>query len=260
MWTWFHKLGSPPHFYRIAGKLAPWLGGLAAIALVVGTFKGLVLAPADYQQGDGFRIIYVHVPSAYLSLMAYVVMATGAAIGLIWRMKLAHAVAAACAPIGASFTFLALATGSIWGRPMWGTWWEWGDARLTSELILLFLYLGYMALRASIDDTNKADRASGVLAVVGVINVPIIHYSVEWWSSLHQGATLAKFDQPSITGDMLTPLLINIIGFTLFFGAVLLIRARGEVLERERHSRWVKRELLGDSAVRENIPAGELQQ
>jgi heme exporter protein C len=260
MWTWFHKLGSPPHFYRIAGKLAPWFGGLAAIALVVGTFKGLVLAPADYQQGDGFRIIYVHVPSAYLSLMAYVVMATGAAIGLIWRMKLAHAVAAACAPIGASFTFLALATGSIWGRPMWGTWWEWGDARLTSELILLFLYLGYMALRASIDDTNKADRASGVLAVVGVINVPIIHYSVEWWSSLHQGATLAKFDQPSITGDMLTPLLINIIGFTLFFGAVLLIRARGEVLERERHSRWVKRELLGDSAVRENIPAGELQQ
>ncbi len=260
MWTWFHKLGSPPHFYRIAGKLAPWLGGLAAIALVVGTFKGLVLAPADYQQGDGFRIIYVHVPSAYLSLMAYVVMATGAAIGLIWRMKLAHSVAAACAPIGASFTFLALATGSIWGRPMWGTWWEWGDARLTSELILLFLYLGYMALRASIDDTNKADRASGVLAVVGVINVPIIHYSVEWWSSLHQGATLAKFDQPSITGDMLTPLLINIIGFTLFFGAVLLIRARAEVLERERHSRWVKRELLGDSAVRENIPAGELQQ
>ncbi|WP_405220421.1 heme ABC transporter permease [Lentisalinibacter sediminis] len=259
MWTWFHKLGSPPHFYRIAGKLAPWFGVLAAIALIAGTFKGLVLAPADYQQGDGFRIIYVHVPSAYLSLMAYVVMATGAAIGLIWRMKLAHAVAAACAPIGASFTFLALATGSIWGRPMWGTWWEWGDARLTSELILLFLYLGYMALRASIDDTNKADRASAVLAIVGVINVPIIHYSVEWWSSLHQGATLAKFDQPSITGNMLTPLLIMIIGFTLFFAAVLLTRARAEVLERERHSRWVKRELLGDNAVGESIPAGELQ-
>ncbi|MEJ2604177.1 MAG: heme ABC transporter permease CcmC, partial [Gammaproteobacteria bacterium] len=179
MWTWFHKLGSPPHFYRIAGRLAPWLGGLAAIAIAVGTFKGLVLAPADYQQGDGFRIIYVHVPSAYLSLMAYVLMASAAAIGLIWRMKLAHAVAAACAPIGASFTFLALATGSIWGRPMWGTWWEWGDARLTSELILLFLYLGYMALRASIDDTSRADRASAVLAIVGVINVPIIHYSVE---------------------------------------------------------------------------------
>lgn len=259
MWTWFHKLGSPPHFYRIAGRLAPWLGGLAAIAIAVGTFKGLVLAPADYQQGDGFRIIYVHVPSAYLSLMAYVLMASAAAIGLIWRMKLAHAVAAACAPIGASFTFLALATGSIWGRPMWGTWWEWGDARLTSELILLFLYLGYMALRASIDDTSRADRASAVLAIVGVINVPIIHYSVEWWSSLHQGATLAKFDQPSITGNMLTPLLIMIIGFTLFFAAVLLTRARGEVLERERHSRWVKRELLGESAVGDNIPAGELQ-
>ncbi len=251
MWTFFHKLASPPHFYRIAGKLAPWLFGLAAVFLVAGTYKGLVLAPADYQQGDGFRIIYVHVPSAYLSLMAYTLMATAAAIGLIWRMKLAHAVAAAAAPIGASFTFLALATGSIWGRPMWGTWWEWGDARLTSELILLFLYLGYMALRASIDETGRADRASAVLAIVGVINVPIIHYSVEWWSSLHQGATLAKFDKPSITGNMLTPLLVMIIGFTLFFAAVLLTRVRGEVLERERHSRWVRRELLDETDVPE---------
>jgi len=238
MWTWFHKLASPPHFYRIAGLLGPWVLWSALILLAIGVYGGLFVAPADYQQGDGFRIIYVHVPSAYLSTLIYAVMATTAAIGLIWRMKLAHAVAASAAPIGASFTFLALVTGALWGKPMWGTYWAW-DPRLTSELILLFVYLGYLSLRASFEDTNKADRASAVLAVVGVINLPIIHYSVIWWSSLHQGPSIKKLDSPSISGDMLWPLLTLIVGFTLFFVAILLYRVRGEVLEREKNARWV---------------------
>jgi heme exporter protein C len=176
MWTWLHKFASPPHAYRLLGTLAPWFGWPALALILLATWWGLVEAPADYQQGDAFRILYVHAPSAWMSMFVYVVMAVAAAIGLIWRIKLAHAAAAASAPIGASFTFLALATGSIWGKPMWGTWWVW-DARLTSELILLFLYLGYMALRSSFDDPQRADRASAVLAIVGVINVPIIHYS-----------------------------------------------------------------------------------
>ena len=243
MWTWFHKLGSPPHFYRIAGFLQPWLMWPAVLMLIAGTYGGLVMAPADYQQGDGFRIIYVHVPSAYLSTSIYGVMALTSAIGLIWRMKLAHAVAASAAPIGASFTVLALVTGALWGKPMWGTYWEW-DPRLTSELILLFVYLGYMSLRASFEDVNKGDRASAVLAVVGVINLPIIHYSVIWWSSLHQGPTIKKLDSPSIEMGMLWPLLTLILAGTLFFAAVLLVRLRAEVLEREQNSRWV-RELVG---------------
>jgi heme exporter protein C len=218
------------------------------ILIIYGLYGGLLLAPPDYQQGDAFRIIYVHVPSAYLSLMAYSIMAISAGIGLIWRLKLAHAVAAAAAPIGAWFTFLALATGSIWGRPMWGTWWEWGDPRLTSELVMLFLYFGYMALRGAIDDTAKADRASAVLALVGAVNVPIIHFSVEWWSSLHQGPTLMKKGGPAMDAAMLYPLLAMILGFTLIFGALLLRRVRTEVLYRERRTRWV-RHLVLSSAV-----------
>ncbi len=239
MWKLFHQFGSPPHFYRLAGYLIPWVGAAALILILVAAYGGLVLAPADYQQGDGFRIIYVHVPSASMSLFAYTLMATAAGIGLIWRIKLAHAVAAAAAPIGASFTFLALATGSIWGKPMWGTWWAW-DARLTSELILLFLFLGYMSLRAANDDTGKADRASGLLAVVGVVNVPMIHYSVEWWNSLHQGATIMKLGKPAITGDMLWPLLMMIAGFGCYFVTVLMIRTRSQVLQRERNTHWLK--------------------
>jgi heme exporter protein C len=169
-------------------------------------------------------------------------MAIASAIALIWRMKLAHAVAAAAAPVGAWFTFAALATGSLWGKPMWGTWWVW-DARLTSELILLFLYLGFIALRSSIEDPQKADRASAVLAVVGVINLPIIHYSVYWWNTLHQGATITKIGKPSITGDMLWPLLAMFLGFTLYFGAVLMVRLRAEVIRRERNAAWLREEL-----------------
>jgi heme exporter protein C len=237
-WTWFHRLASPPHFYRIAGQLLPWLAVPAALVLLGGIYGGLVRAPPDYQQGDAFRIIYIHAPSAWLSLMCYSVMATAAAVGLIWRIKLAHAVAAATAPIGASFTALALATGSLWGRPMWGTWWEW-DARLTSELILLFLYLGYMALRSSFDDLTRADRASALLAVVGVVNVPIIHFSVYWWNSLHQGATVMKIGRSEMPASMLVPLLMCLLGSTLLYGALLCVRVRAEVLDRERQASWL---------------------
>jgi heme exporter protein C len=236
-WVWFHRFGSPPHFYRLAAALTPWFGWAAALLCIAGTIGGLVFAPPDYQQGDGFRIIYVHAPSAWLSLMVYVVMASGAFVGLVWRINVAHAVAASCASIGASFTALALITGSLWGRRMWGTFWEW-DPRLVSELLLLFLYLGYMGLRNAIDDTGRADRASAVLAIVGVVNVPIIHYSVIWWNSLHQAPSVMKFGQPTIVASMLYPLLLMLAGFTALFVALLLIRARGEVLRRERNARW----------------------
>jgi heme exporter protein C len=246
MWKWFHQLASPPHFYRLAGLWAPWLLGLALVTMLAGLYGGLVLAPPDYQQGDAFRIIYVHVPAAYLSLMAYTMMAVASAIGLVWRMKLAHAVAASAAPIGASFTFLALVTGSIWGRPMWGTWWEWSDPRMMTELILLFLYLGYMALRAAFDDRKRADRAGAVLAIVGVVNVVLVHYSVEWWSSLHQGQTVMN-EEATMPASMLTPLLLMILSFTLFFGALMFSRLKSEVLLRESSARWVRRLVAGEA-------------
>jgi heme exporter protein C len=236
-WVWFHRFGSPPYFYRVAGVLTPWFGWAAALLCTAGVIGGLGFAPPDYQQGDGFRIIYVHAPSAWLSLMVYVVMASGAFVGLVWRINVAHAVAASCASIGASFTAVALVTGSLWGRRMWGTYWEW-DPRLVSELMLLFLYLGYMGLRSAIDDTGRADRASAVLAIVGVVNVPIIHYSVIWWNSLHQAPSVMKFGKPTIELSMLIPLLLMLAGFTALFVTLLLIRARGEVLRRERNARW----------------------
>lgn len=244
---WFHLLASPPHFYRFARRISPWLAVSSVVLIVAGVFGGLVLAPPDYLQGDGYRIIYVHVPSAYVGMLAYVVLAGAAAIGFVWRIKLAHAVAVSVAPVGASFTFLALVTGAIWGKPMWGTYWEWADARLVFELLLLFLFLGYMVLRAAIEDRDKADRVSAILAAVGVINVPIIHYSVEWWSTLHQGPTIARLDSPAITLDMLVPLLIVIVGFTVYFAWLVICRLQGEVLERERTARWVQ-QLLAEGA------------
>jgi heme exporter protein C len=236
MWLWFHKLGSPPYAYRIAGLCRPWLFWPAVILLLIGTYGGLVLAPPDYQQGDVFRIIYVHVPPAIMSLYVYVIMAVASAIGLIWRMKLAHAVAAACAPIGAWFTALTLAIGSIWAKPTWGTWWEW-EPRLTSELIQLFLYLAYMALRASFDDMQRADRASAILAIVTVVNVPIVKFSVEWMNSLHQGSTIAN---AAIHITMGWPLAVLIFGTMFFFGAVLCDRLRAEILRRERNAAWLR--------------------
>ncbi len=242
MWTWFYKLASPPAVFRTAGRLAPWFLGAAALAIAYGTVDGLAFAPPDYQQGDAFRIVYVHAPSAWLSLFAYVSMALAGGIALVWRIKVGHAVAAAAAPIGASFTVLALVTGSLWGRPMWGTYWAW-DPRLTSELILLFLYAGVMSLRGAFEEAARGDRAAALLAVVGVVNVPIIHYSVQWWNSLHQGATVAKIGKPAMAPSMLWPLLAMLLGFMLFYGGVLCMRLRGEVLSRERQAAWV-RELM----------------
>lgn len=239
-WRWFHKLASPPHVFDLAGRLMPWFGGLALIGLLAGTVWSLGFAPPDEEQGDGYRIIFVHVPAAWLSLMTYTMMAVACGVGLIWRMKVAFVVAVAAAPLGAAFTFLSLATGSIWGQPMWGTWWTW-DPRLTSQLILLFLYLGFMALNRAFRDQRSGDRASGLLAVVGVVNVPIIHYSVDWWHSLHQPATIAKFGAPSIDTAMLLPLLVMAAGFSCYFAWLLLARIRSELLLREVRSAWVGR-------------------
>jgi heme exporter protein C len=238
-WTWFHRFASPPHIYRVAGTLTPWFAWPAGLLIVSALYAGLFLAPPDYQQGEGFRMIYVHAPSAWLSVMIYGVMATAAAVGLIWRMKVAHAAAASCAAIGASFTLVSLVTGMLWGKPMWGTYWVW-DPRLTAQLVLLFLYLGYMALRSGIDDLGRADRASAVLAIIGVVNLPIIRYSVEWWNSIHQAPSVMKMERPSMPFDMLAPLLMMLLGFTLLFAALLLVRMRAEVLRRERGASWVK--------------------
>jgi heme exporter protein C len=237
-WVWFHKLGSPPHFYRMAGKIVPWLAWPAALMCLTGLVMALWFAPADYQQGEGYRIIFVHAPAAWLSVMIYTVMAVSAAVGMIWRINVCHALAASCAGVGASFTLVALVTGSLWGKPMWGTYWEW-DPRLTSELLLLFLYLGYMGLRGAIDDPSRADRASAVLAIVGVVNVPIIHYSVLWWNSLHQAPSVMQMGKPTMPPSMYVPLLLMMLGLTLYFYAIMFVRARGEVLRRERNARWV---------------------
>lgn len=244
-----HKYASPMHFHAFARQWTPWLLGIAGILLCVGLYGGLVQAPADYQQGESFRIIYVHVPSAWLSMFAYMVMAGAGATSLIWRVKLGDVIARAAAPLGASFTALALATGSLWGKPMWGTWWVW-DARLTSELLLLFLYLGYMALQAAIEDRRAAARAGAVLAVVGVVNIPIIHYSVEWWSTLHQPATVTRFDAPAMATSMLIPLLVMALAFQLLFFGLLLLRARAEVLEFERRAQWVRELATGQGKRR----------
>ncbi len=238
MWKWFHRLASPREFFGTAGRWIPWLAAVAVVLMAVGLYLGLFVAPPDYQQGDSYRIMFIHVPSAWMSLFVYTVMAVSAAIGLVWRIKLAHVVSLCSAPIGASFTFLALATGSLWGKPMWGTWWVW-DARLTSELLLLFLYLGIIALYNAFEQRQSGERAAAILAIVGVVNVPIIHYSVQWWNTLHQGPTVTKFGAPSIAVSMLIPLLLMALAFMFYFGALLLYRVRYELLEREHRSQWV---------------------
>jgi heme exporter protein C len=236
-WLWFHKLSSPPYAYRTSGLLRPWFFWPAVVLMLVAAYGGLMLVPADYQQKDAFRIMYVHVPSASMSLMVYMAMAIAAGVGLIWRMKLAHAFAAACAPIGAWLSVLALATGSIWGKPMWGTWWEW-DARITSVLIQLFLYLGYIALRESFDDRQRADRAGAILALVGLVNVPIVKYSVVWWNTLHQGPSI-RVTGTSIDSSMMWPWIVMQLGFLLYFAAVMCDRLRVEILKRERNASWL---------------------
>ena len=239
MWDWLHRFGSPRYFYCFAARVIPWLGWTCLALMMAGLYGGLVLAPPDYEQGESYRIIFVHVPSAWMSLFIYTVIASASAVVLIWKVKLADVIARASAPVGASFTFLALVTGSLWGKPMWGTWWVW-DARLTSELLLLFIYLGYIGLASAIIDRRVAARACAVFGLVGMVNVPIIHYSVEWWNTLHQPATITKLDKPSIHPSMLSPLLMMAVAFMLYYAAIVLMRARCEVLEQERKARWVQ--------------------
>ncbi len=238
MWKWIQAFASPRNFYQISEKIIPWLMLPFVMLSLIGLYWGFVVSPADYQQGDSVRIMYVHVPAAWMSLFIYVVMAVASGIGLIWQIKLAHIVAKVSAPIGAAFTFLALATGSIWGKPMWGAWWAW-DARLTSELILLFLYLAYISLNNAFDNSKTADKAAAVLAIVGLVNIPIIYYSVEWWNSLHQGSSI-NMTKVSMQIDMFIALMLMSFAFKFLYGALVLMRARDETLIREQNSRWVR--------------------
>lgn len=241
---WFYQLASPRWCYQITGKLLPWFAVAALVLLIGGSVWALAFAPADYQQGNSFRIIYLHVPAAILAQSAYMLMAVAGAIGLIWKMKVADMVLKSAAPIGASMAVLALATGAIWGKPTWGSWWVW-DARLTSMLILFFLYLGVMALNSAIENESTAAQASAVLALVGLVNIPIIKYSVEWWNTLHQPATFKITEKPAMPMEMWLPLLVMVLGFYCFFAAVLLMRMRLEVLKRESRTRWVRAEVEG---------------
>jgi len=231
----FFRFASPAAFYPLAGKLVPWFTAIAAILAATGLYLGMLRAPTDATQGDSYRIIFIHVPAAWMSMLLYVVMAFWAAIGWAFNARLASVVARAIAPTGAMFTFVALWTGALWGKPTWGTWWVW-DARMTSTLILLFLYIGFISLQAAIDDARRADRAGAVLALVGVINVPIIYFSVQWWNTLHQGATIRLLQKPTIRGSMLAALLIMLAACWLYSVAVVLTRLRCIILEREQNA------------------------
>ncbi len=233
-WFWF---ASPQTFYPLAGAMAPWFGAAAALCIAAGLYIGFFLAPTDAQQGEAYRIIFIHVPSAWMSMFLYLVMASWAAVGLVLNTRLSAMMAGALAPTGALFTFIALWTGSLWGKPTWGTWWVW-DARLTSELILLFLYFGFMALQAAIDDPRRADRAGAVLAIVGAINIPIIYFSVQWWNTLHQGASVSMTRAPSMAATMFAGMIVMAFGFWFYSIAVSLARVRCIILERERSSEW----------------------
>ena len=239
-WTFLHKLGSPRWFYGISGRWVPWLLVLSALILLPALIWGLAFAPPDYLQGNSYRIIFIHVPSSFLAQAIYMMMAVAGAITLIWRVKLADMALSVMAPIGASFCIMSLMTGAIWGKPTWGTWWVW-DARLTSMLIQLFLYIGVIALRNAMGRAEVAARACAILTLVGVVNIPIIKFSVNWWNTLHQGATLKLTEKSSMAPEMLWPLLLSIVGFYLFFTLVMVIRLRAEILHRERKTQWVRK-------------------
>jgi heme exporter protein C len=233
------KYAAPQTFYPLAGKLIPWFAIGAVVFIMYGLYLGLFVAPTDFQQGEGYRIIFVHVPAAWFSMFLYVVMAVYAILGLTLNAKLSYMMARSIAPTGAMFTFVALVTGAFWGKPMWGAWWVW-DARLTSELILLFLYIGYLSLQSAIDDRSRADKASAILAIVGVINVPIIYFSVKWWNTLHQGASVSLTKSPAMAAVMLKGMLVMAIGFWLYSIVVILLRVRREIEDRERNAAWLQ--------------------
>ncbi len=239
MWAFINKLRSPKWFYAISARLQPWFWALAGLLIIIGTFWGLMFAPADYQQGNSFRIIYVHVPAAFLAQSIFVSMAVAGLVFMVWKIKIADMAAAVMAPLGAVMTFISLFTGAVWGVPTWGTWWIW-DARLTSMLILFFLYLGVIALRGAFSSRDSASRAASVLAMVGVINIPIIKYSVDWWYTLHQPATFTVTGRVAMPTEMWLPLLIMVLGFYSFFIALTLMRTRNEILRRESNKRWVR--------------------
>lgn len=234
-----NRYASPSTFYPLAGRLVPAFAVLAAALVAVGLYIGFFVAPTDFQQGEGYRIIFIHVPAAWMSMFIYLVMAFWSAIGLAWNTRLSFMMTRALAPTGALFTFLALWTGAFWGKPMWGAWWVW-DARLTSELILLFLYVGYMALQAAIDDPRRADRAGALLNLVGVVNVPVIYFSVVWWNTLHQGASVSLTRAPSMAHTMLWGMLVMALAAWFYTLAVALVRVRTLILERERRAQWVR--------------------
>jgi heme exporter protein C len=234
-----YTYASPANFYHLAGKMIPWFAWSAGLLTLWGLYIGFFLAPTDFQQSEAYRIIFIHVPAAWMSMFIYLVMAFWGAIGLAFNTRLSFMMARALAPTGAMFTFVALWTGALWGKPMWGTWWVW-DARLTSELILLFLYVGIIALWAAIDDVKRGDRAGSLLTLIGAINIPIIYFSVVWWNTLHQGASISLTKAPSMAAIMLQGMLVMAVAAWLYTIAVALVRVRRIILERERHTEWAK--------------------
>jgi heme exporter protein C len=223
-----HRLANPARFSRLADAVLPWCAGLTVALLALGLYLGLVASPPDYQQGETVRIMYVHVPAAWMALFVYTLVALASAVALIWRHALADVIALAASPVGAAFTLVALASGSLWGKPMWGTWWVW-DARLTSMLVLFFLYLGHIALAHAFDDRARGARAAAILALVGFVNVPIIKFSVDWWSTLHQPASISRFDAPAVDPRFLAPLFCMALAFMGYFVFVLLVRVKADL-------------------------------
>ena len=235
----FHRFAAPSEFYRLAGSLIPWFACAAALLAAFGLYLGFFVAPTDFQQGDVYRIIFIHVPASWMAMFIYAVMAFWAGVGIAFNTRMSSMWACAMAPTGALMAFLALWTGALWGRPTWGAYWVW-DARMTSTLILLFLYIGFMALHAAIDDPRRADRAAGVLALAGVVNLPIIYFSVQWWNTLHQGATISATRAPSMAATMLEAMVVMVFAFWMYSIAASLARARAILLEREKRSSWAQ--------------------
>lgn len=249
-WQWFHRLGSPKWFYEKTSRWLPWIALLTVGLLLVGTVWGLGFAPTDSKQGNSYRIIFIHVPAAFLALAGYYVMAIAGAVGLIWKMKLSYMVMKSAAPLGAVLTFVSLFTGAVWGKPTWGTWWVW-DARITSMLLLFFLYLGVIALQGAYSSRDMANKSSAILALVGTVNIPIIYKSVDWWFTLHQPATLKLTGGSTIDPSMAYPLLIMIAGFYGLYAVLLMMWTRLEILKQERRTAWVQEALLSDSPLKD---------